>query len=95
MPQKIYNIDETDVSTEHNPPKFVCDRSIKPKNIASARSLTVRITVSGNAKGKSIPPYNSFRGQRWNEEFLKGANIVLWVKCRKRAGHTHLCFIIK
>lgn len=72
-PQNIYNIDETGVSTEHNPPKVVCDSSIKPQNITSTRSSTVTIIASGNALGNSIPPYYIFPGQRWNEEFLKGA----------------------
>jgi hypothetical protein len=67
-PHKIYNIDETGVNSEHSPPKIVCRKDTTPQNITSARSSTVTVIASGNAAGQSIPP-----GQRWNDEFLKGA----------------------
>jgi hypothetical protein len=31
------------------------------------------VIAAGNASGQSIPPYYIFPGQRWNEDFLKGA----------------------
>ena len=72
-PQNIYNVDETGVNTEHSPPKVVCDKSTIPQNITSNRSSTITITASGNTLRNSVPPYFVFPGQRWNEEFLKGA----------------------
>ena len=72
-PQNIFNIDETGVTSEHSPPKIICDKNIKPQNITSARSSTVTIIAAGNALGNSVPPYYVFPGQRWNEDFMKGA----------------------
>lgn len=72
-PFKIFNIDETGVNTEHTPPKIVCQKDTVPQNVTSARSSTITVIAAGNAAGQSIPPYYIFPGQRWNEDFLKGA----------------------
>ena len=72
-PQNIFNIDETGVSTEHNPPKVVCNSNTKLQNITSPRSSNVTIIAAGNALGNSVPPYYVFPGQRWNPDFLSGA----------------------
>ena len=57
--QNIYNVDETGVYTEHSPPKVICYKSPIPQNITSNRSSdsTISIIASGNALGKSVPPY--------------------------------------
>ncbi|XP_052268555.1 uncharacterized protein LOC127869937 [Dreissena polymorpha] len=72
-PQKIFNIDESGVNSEHTPPKIICKKDTVPQNITSARSSTVTIIAAGNAAGQSVPPYYVFPGQRWNDEFLNGA----------------------
>ena len=72
-PQNIYHIDDTGVSTEHNPPKVVCNTNSKPQNITSPRSSNVAIIAAGNVLGNSGPPYYVFPGQRWNPDFLSGA----------------------
>ncbi|XP_060573021.1 uncharacterized protein LOC132730954 [Ruditapes philippinarum] len=72
-PERIYNIDETGINTEHAPPHIVCDATSQPQAVTSPRSSTVTIIGGGNAVGNQIPPYYIFPGKRWNSEFLNGA----------------------
>ncbi|XP_045203754.2 uncharacterized protein LOC123556821 [Mercenaria mercenaria] len=72
-PERIFNIDETGVSTEHQPPKVVCSKDTTPQAVTSPRSSLVTIIAGGNAIGNSIPPYFVFSGKRWNPEFLQDA----------------------
>ena len=72
-PERIYNIDETGISTEHSPPKIVCGKDTNPQSVTSPRGSTITVIASGNALGNSIPPYYVFQGQRWNEDLLKGS----------------------
>ena len=72
--ERIYNIDETGVSTEHSPPKIVCNVGTNPQAVTSPRSSTVTCIAAGNALGNSVPPYYVFPGARWNDDFLHGAS---------------------
>ena len=72
-PQHIFNIDETGISTEHQPPKIVCSKDTNAQAVTSPRSTLVTIFARGNAIGNSIPPYFVFAGKRWNPEFLQDA----------------------
>ena len=65
-PEHIFNVDETSVTTEHSPPKIVCNKETKLQAITSGRSSTVTIIAGGNAIGNSLPPYFVFSGKRWN-----------------------------
>ncbi|MEW8548101.1 MAG: hypothetical protein AB2693_31750 [Candidatus Thiodiazotropha sp.] len=72
-PERIYNIDETGISTEHSPPKIVCSKDTNPQSVTSPRGSTITVIASGNALGNSIPPYYVFQGQRWNDDLLHGS----------------------
>jgi hypothetical protein len=72
-PERILNIDETGVNSEHSPPKVVCDEDINPQSITSQRSSTTTIIVGGSAVGNYIPSYYIFQGKRWYGELLEGA----------------------
>ena len=72
-PERIYNVDETGISTEHLPPKIVCNVGTNPQAVTSPRSSTVTCIAAGNALGNSVPPYYIFPGVRWNDSFLEGA----------------------
>ena len=74
-PERIFNIDETGIATEHQPPKVVCSTDSNPQAVTSPRSSLVTIIAGGNAIGNSIPPYYIFAGKRWNPEFLQNACI--------------------
>ena len=72
-PENIYNIDETNISLEHNdnPPKVVFNRGSNAQAITSPRGQNVTLIGSGNAQGKFLPPYYVFPGKRWNPVFIE------------------------
>lgn len=72
-PERIFNIDETGITTEHSHPRIVCDKSTKPQDISSTRSAAITIIAGGNALGNYLPPYYIFPGKRWNPEFVNGS----------------------
>ncbi|XP_060592929.1 uncharacterized protein LOC132747543 [Ruditapes philippinarum] len=72
-PERIYNIDETGVSTQHSPPKIVCGKNDKPQAITSPRSSNVTIIGGANALGNHVPPFYIFPGKRFNSQFMEGA----------------------
>ena len=72
-PERIWNIDETGVPTEHSPPKIVCNIGTNPQAVTSPRGSTITVIAAGNAIGNSIPPYYVYPGKRWNDDFLSGA----------------------
>ena len=74
-PGRIYNIDETGISTEHTPPRIICDKDTNPQSVTSPRGSTVTVIAGGNALGNNIPPYYVFPGVRWNDSLLSGASV--------------------
>jgi hypothetical protein len=72
-PERIYNIDETGISTQNSPPKIVCEKESKPQSVKSPRSSNVSIIGGANALGNFVPPYYIIPGKRWNPEFIKDA----------------------
>lgn len=72
-PEKIYNVDETGINSEHSPPKIVCSKDTKAQAITSPRSSLTTIIAAGNAVGNYIPPYYIFAGKRFNNDLLNGA----------------------
>ena len=93
-PERIFNIDETDISTEHQPPKVVCSTDSNPQAVTSPRSSLVTIIAGGNAIGNSIPPYYIFAGKRWNPEILQNACIGSSGEMTRMAGQILRCFKI-
>jgi len=77
----IFNVDETGKSTEHNPPKILCQKNTNVQTITSPRSSNVTIIGCGNASGNFIPPYYIFPGKRWSADFLKGHHMVQVEAC--------------
>ena len=72
-PERIFNIDETGVSTEHSPPRIVCNVETNPQAVTSPRGSTDTCIAAGNALGNSVPPFYVFPGVRWNNSFVEGA----------------------
>ena len=72
-PNRIFNIDETGITTDHSPPKIVCKKDTKPQSITSERNSTITVIAGGNALGNFVPPYYVFPGKRWKDDFLLGA----------------------
>lgn len=72
-PERIFNIDETGVSTEHTPPKIVCSKSVNPQAVTSSRSANITIIAAASATGNHVPPFYVFPGKRWSDQLLQGA----------------------
>ena len=72
-PERIYNFDETGISTEHAPPKIICSKESNPQAVTSERSANVTIIAGVYALGNYIPPFYVFPGKRWMDELMEGA----------------------
>lgn len=53
-PERIFNIDESGINSEHSSPKVVCDEDINPQSITSQRSSTTTIIVGRSTVGNYI-----------------------------------------
>lgn len=71
-PELIYNIDETGLQTEHNPPKVVGDKNHSAQSVTSPREKLVTVIGCGNAIGQALPPYYIFPGKRFNPDLMHG-----------------------
>ena len=71
-PERIYNLDETGLSTEHAPPKIICSKESNPQAVTSERSANVTIIAGVNALGNYIPPFYVLPGKRWMDELMEG-----------------------
>lgn len=56
-PNQIFNLDETGITSDHAPPKIVCNKDAKAQAVTSPMSSTVIIIAAGNSIGNHIPPY--------------------------------------
>ena len=72
-PHRIFNVDETGISTEHIPPKIVASRGSTPLAMVSSRSATTTIISTVSAIGQVLPPYIIFKGKRKCDDLLAGA----------------------
>lgn len=72
-PSRIYNIDETGVTTVHKPKKIVAPRGQKQVGaITSAeRGTLVTLACAVNASGNSIPPMFVFPRLRYTDIFVR------------------------
>lgn len=61
-PAKIYNVDETGVSTVHNPPKILAPKGVKAVGgmTSGERGVNVTMIAAVNAIGNSVPPFLCF-----------------------------------
>lgn len=72
-PERIFNVDESGLSTEHSPPKIVCAQDTTAQAVTSSRTRNVTVIGGANAVGNHVPPFYIFPGKRWSQEFLEGA----------------------
>ncbi|XP_064633674.1 uncharacterized protein LOC135491633 [Lineus longissimus] len=72
-PELIYNLDETGVNTEHNPPRIVGPVNERLPAITSTRGAITTVLACGNAIGNAMPPYFVFAGKRANADLMQGA----------------------
>ena len=74
-PGSIYNIDETEISTEHTSLRIICDEYTNPQSVTYPRDSAVTVIASGNALENNIPSYYVFPGVRWNDTHLLCASV--------------------
>ena len=84
-PQRIYNIDETGIITEHAPPKIICSKESNPQAITSERSANVTIIAGANAVG-NYPLSMCFRAKHGQMTCLKVTQQDQLAPCQTRDG---------
>ena len=67
-PQHIWNVDETGISLDHNPPKILAKAGSNPHCVTSGKSATTTVIAAVSALGETIPPYVIFKGERISKE---------------------------
>ena len=73
-PERVYNVDEKGISTNHRVPKVVSCVKLKPQTVVSNR-FNITVIGCGNAAGTQIPPYFVFPGKRMNAEYLQNTTV--------------------
>lgn len=74
-PDRIYNVDETGMSTVHNPSNVIATKGAKQVGHMTSGERGVNVTVisSVNAIGNSVPPAFVFPRVHYKDNMLKGA----------------------
>lgn len=74
-PEKIYNVDESGISTVQNPPKIFASTGKKQVGTIAGAERGIHITVvcCTNPLGSYIPPAFIFPRKNWKVELLEGA----------------------
>ena len=68
VPENIWNVDETVINMDHNPPKILAKSRTTPFIMTAGRSSNTTLIASGSALGEPIPPYIIFKGDRLSKE---------------------------
>lgn len=74
LPQNIYNLDETALTTVHNPPNIIGQKGLKQIGQVTSGERGVLVTACCfiNAMGNSIPPYLIFPRVHFKDRMLTG-----------------------
>lgn len=71
-PDRIYNLDESSLSTVMKPVKVVCAKGLPvATQVTRERGDTMTFVGIINAVGQSIPPVFIIPGRRWNPAFMR------------------------
>ncbi|KAJ8939896.1 hypothetical protein NQ318_023236 [Aromia moschata] len=73
-PEKIYNVDESGISTVQNPPKIFASTGKKQVGtiVGAERGIHVTVVCCTNPLGSYIPPAFIFPRKNWKVELLEG-----------------------
>lgn len=90
-PERIWNIDETGVTTVHKPAKIIAVKGSKQvgKITSAERGELVTVCASINSAGGHVPPFMIFPRKNWQDRFLShgppGSNATTypsgWMTC--------------
>ena len=67
-PQFIWNVDETGISLDHNPPKILARAGSNPHCITSGKSATTTVIAAVSGLGETLPPFVIFKGERLSSD---------------------------
>ena len=70
-PERIYNVDEKGICTNHKSPYVIAATGTTPPTITSGDKHLVTVLGCGNAQGHSVPPFFVFPGNRMRQELLE------------------------
>ncbi|XP_051156768.1 uncharacterized protein LOC127278881 [Leptopilina boulardi] len=75
LPQQIWNMDESGVTTVQRPDRVIAKRGVKQvgKLTSAERGQLITIALAVSATGSSIPPFFIFPRVRFQPRFLDGA----------------------
>lgn len=82
-PDRIYNIDETGISTNNNPINIVCTKETNPQAVTSAKSTNVTIIAAANAL---CPLSMYFQESTGLMNYNKGLLLDQVTQCLTRVG---------
>ena len=68
VPENIWNVDETAINLDHNPPKILAKSGTTLFIMTAGRSSNTTLIASGSALGETIPPCIIFKGDRLSKE---------------------------
>nr|XP_023012611.1 uncharacterized protein LOC111502700 [Leptinotarsa decemlineata] len=74
-PERIWNIDETGLTTVHKPSKIIAAKGTKQvgKITSAERGELITVCAAINAAGGHSPPFLIFPRKNWQDKFSKGA----------------------
>lgn len=80
QPWKIWNVDETRLTTVHKPDRVVsrCGRKQIGQITSAERGTIVSMALGVNAQGNKAPPFLVFPRARFQNHFLRGAPPGSW-----------------
>lgn len=74
-PEKVFNADETGISSVHTPPKIIAQKGVKKVSGVTSAERGFNTTMIGciNAVGNSVPPYFIFPRVNFKKHMVYGA----------------------
>ncbi|XP_046659128.1 jerky protein homolog-like isoform X1 [Homalodisca vitripennis] len=74
-PERLYNVDESGITTVHNPVKVVAGKGVKQVGSVTSgeRGLNTTIICAVNAIGNAVPPMMIFPRVHYKDHMIKGA----------------------
>ena len=58
---QLWNRDKTSISLDHNMPKVLAMKDIRPYSVTAGKSTNITYIAAGSAAGEVLPPYKNFK----------------------------------
>ena len=82
-PDRIFNVDETGITTVHRPPKILAERGQKQVGIVTSgeRGILTTAVCAFSSSGVYVPPMFIYRRQRMNDQLSRNGPPGALYKC--------------